>query len=208
MRTTNFPTLACKVLAVMGFTAGSLLLSGAPIIVSGMFPDANNPNALFEFEFSTSAAANLTIQTSSISPANGDGVQAVLWLFDSTGTTQLTKNDPPFDTEALINVAEPAGTYLLILSSFDQHYCLANSVCNNVVYGNTGWSYNGDFGDDSLAFSFSIDADQGTVTPVQNMFDAAPPRAIAIATPEPASFGLCAMGGCILLLYRRRARRS
>src|SRR5260370_36887125 len=117
MKTTHLPQLAFRVLAVMALVSGSL---GATLNYSGNFP--NNPNALYEVQFTMSAQANLTIATSSIS---NNGFQAVLWLFNSAGTMQITKNDPPVDMEAMISQPNfAAGTYLLILSAFDQPYSL------------------------------------------------------------------------------------
>ena len=198
MKTTQFPLSALRLIAILAVASGSY---GATLNYSGNFP--NNPNALFEVQFTTSVASNLTIATSSIS---NNGFQGVLWLFNSSGTTQLTKNDPPVDVEAMINTPEPAGTYLLILSAFDQHYCLANSVCNGVVYGNTGWSYNGDFGNDTLAYAFSISTDQGSLTKNSATFDLSPTQAFPAAVPEPASAALLLIGGASLLLRRAWVR--
>ena len=79
---------------------------------------------------------------------------------------------------------------------------LANSVCNGVVYGNTGWSYHGDFGNDTLAYAFSISTDQGSLTQNSATFDLSPTQAFPAAVPEPASASLFLIAGASLLLRR------
>jgi hypothetical protein len=183
----------------MGLVAGCLTASGATLNFTGNLP---NPNALFEVQFTLSTQANLTMQTTSVV---GGGFDAVLWLFDSTGTTQIAKNDPMTNVEAMISEPNfPAGTYLLILSAFDQHYCVANTICNNVVYANTGWSYNGlvNFGGRGSNFGVSITADQpDNPTENTNFIDSAPARAIP-SVPEPGSATLLLAGAGLLALRR------
>jgi len=183
----------------MALVSGSVIASAATLTYSGTLP---NPNAIFEVKFTLDTQANLTMQTTSVV---GGGFDAVLWLFDSTGTTQLAKNDPPANTEAMIS--EPnfaAGTYLLILSAWDQHYCLANSVCNGVDYGNTGWSYNGlpDFGGRGSNFALTINANEED-TPTENSHAVLDPtQAVPAAVPEPASAAMLMTAGALLLLRR------
>jgi len=95
--------------------------------------------------------------------------------------------------------------YLLVLSASDQHYCLANTNCNGVVYGNTGWSDNGNFRGlqptYDIVFSFngdppSIDAGPTTVTDFP----------VATAVPEPTSAVMFLSG--ILLLPCQKVRRQ
>lgn len=186
----------------MALLTGSAFLAGATLSYSGNFP-AGNPNALFEVNFTMSTTADLTISTSTIAH---DGFQGVLWLFNSVGM-QLAKDDPPVDTEAMISLPGfSAGTYEVILSAFDQHYCLANTDCNGVVYGNTGWSYNGDFGSDNLNYAFTVNTSAGTLTENSTELDPSPTRAFPLPTPEPASAALFLTGGALLCLRLRRQR--
>lgn len=189
-------------MAVMAVTLGASVLSATPLTYSGNL-DPANANELIEISFTTSATANLTIQTTSI--VSG-GLQAVLWLFDSTGTSQIAKNDPPNDQEAVISLPNfAAGTYELIMSVFDQHYCAANTVCNGVVYGNTGWSYNGGyFSNDTTAYAFSINVDNGTVVQNSEVFDPTPTQAFPINdVPEPGSAALLLIGAGLVVLRKR-----
>src|SRR5689334_417708 len=128
-------------LGVMAFLACTASMTATTISYSGTLP---NPNALFEVQFTITQTENVTIQTTGI--PNTNVIVPVLWLFNSTDTVQLDKNDPPFPQNAIMTETNlAAGTYDIILSTFDQHYCAANTNCNGVVYGNTGWSYNGSF---------------------------------------------------------------
>ena len=211
MKTSHLPKLAFRVLAVLTLAFGCSSLFAATLTYSGNFP-ADNPNALFDVNFTTSAPADLTVQTSSIA---GGGAQLVLWLFDSTGITQIAKDDPPNDVEAMIQIGTPgmpatyfpAGNYQLIVSVFDQHYCAANTVCNGVVYGNTGWSYNGGyFSNDNTSYAFSITTDSGTLTQNSATFDPNPTQAFPVDTPEPSSAGLLLIGSGVLAWRRRRVQ--
>src|SRR5207237_947508 len=109
MKTTHLPQFALSVLAVMGLVIVLPILSASTLTYSGTLP---NPNALFEVQFTLGSQANLTMQTTSVVAG---GFDAVLWLFDSTGTTQLAKNDPMTAVEAVISLPNfSAGTYLLV----------------------------------------------------------------------------------------------
>jgi Bacterial pre-peptidase C-terminal domain/PEP-CTERM motif len=191
-------------LAVTAFLAGSASLMASTISFSGTLP---NPNALFEVQFTLGTASDLTLQTSSWAAGNFD---PVLWLFDSTGATQLAKNDDTSvsnkdSTISLTGFA--AGTYLAVVSSFDQHWCVANTVCNGTVYGNTGWSYNGNFFGRGTGYALSIAATAAN-TPTTNSSGVITNAPQAFATPEPASAGLLIAGGAVLGWLRFRRSRK
>jgi len=187
--------------SIMALFFGSVTLLGSPLTFSGGLPD---PNAVLEVRFTLNAPENLTIATTSVTAG---GFDAVLWLFDSTGTTQLYKDDPPTNTDATISVPNfAAGTYELVLSAFDQHYCLANTLCNSVQYPNTGWSYKGlaNFGGRSSAYGLTISAgtedSAGIVDPT--------PASPGSTAPETNSAGLLLSGGALLVCFRAaRARK-
>jgi PEP-CTERM motif len=199
------PFLIAAILLLLSATAGATTLT-----YSGTLPDQND---LFDVEFSLATTATVTMQTSGV--PTGDFLP-VLWLFNSTNTTQLDKNDPTALQNALMTEVNLApGTYNLVLSTFDQHYCTANTACNGVTYANTGWSYNGNFFGRSPNFSVSItstaaltDLTNSCSTTASNCFDP-PTRAYqsAAIAPEPASAGLLLLGAGVLGFWRFRAAR-
>ena len=191
-------------LAVTAFFAGSASLMASTISFSGTLP---NPNALFEVQFTLSTASNLTLLTSSWAAGNFD---PVLWLFDSTGTTQLAKNDDTGvgNNDSTISLPSfAAGTYLAVVTSFDQHWCVANTICNGTVYGNTGWSYNGNFFGRGTGYALSITATAAN-TPTTNSSEVITNPTEVFATPEPASAGLLIAGGAVLGWLRFRRSRK
>jgi hypothetical protein len=101
-----------------------------------------------------------------------------------------------------------AGTYLAVVTSFDQHWCPANLPCNGTTYGNTGWSYNGNFIGRGTGYALSINA-TAACTPVTNSSGVITNATKAFATPEPASAGLLIAGGAVLGWLRfRRSRKN
>jgi hypothetical protein len=196
-------------LAVTAFFAGSASLMASTISFSGTLP---NPNALFEVQFTIGAVSSVSIFTNGTVGTNE--IFPVLWLFNSTDTTQLDKNDPPALSNASMTETNlAAGTYDVILSTFDQHYCQANTNCNSVFYNNTGWSYNGSFFGGSQNFSVTIqsastftDNTSSCETNSNGCIHASPTQ--AFATPEPASVGLLLAGGAVLGWFRMRRRNG
>ena len=190
--------------------AAGLLFLSAPagastLTYSGTLPDDND---LFTVPFSLSAPGSVTMSTSGVS--SGDFFP-VLWLFNSTETTQIDKDDPPVNQDASMTDNLAAGAYMLILSTFDQHYCVANTICNGVVYSNTGWSYNGNFFGRSQNFSVSIvssvtlnDLSNSCSTTPGNCYDA--PTPAFSSAPEPVSLSLAGLGLSGLLFWRKLRR--
>jgi hypothetical protein len=199
-----------RLLAAAALLAGSAsTLMATTITYSGTFP---NPNALFEVQFSIGATSNVSIFTNGTVGTNE--IFPVLWLFNSTDTTQLDKNDPsPLQNASMTETNLAAGIYDVILSTFDQHYCKANTNCNGTVYSNTGWSYNGNFFGGSHNFSLTIQSDSnitdktsGCETNSNGCVNPNPTQ--AFATPEPATAGLLLAGGAVMGWFRFRRRRN
>jgi hypothetical protein len=197
-------------LAVTALLAGSAsTLMATTITYTGTFP---NPNALFEVQFSIAATSTVNIFTNGTPGTNE--IFPVLWLFNSTDTTQLDKNDPAaLQNASMTETNLAAGIYDVILSTFDQHYCKANTNCNGVFYNNTGWSYNGSFFGGSQNFSVTIqsastftDNTSGCETNSNGCINPSPTQ--ALATPEPATAGLLLAGGAILGWFRFRRRNG
>jgi len=192
--------------------AGLLFLSASAgastLTYSGTLP---NENDLFIVPFSLSTSGSVTMSTSGVPSGDFD---PVLWLFNSTETTQIDKNDPPASQDSSMTDILAAGTYVLILSTFDQHYCVANTNCNGVVYSNTGWSFNGNFFGRSPNFNVSItssvtlnDLSNSCSTNASNCYDA-PTRSYtsAATAPEPVSLSLVGLGLSGLLFWRKLRR--
>jgi hypothetical protein len=196
-------------LAVATLLAGSASsLMATTITYSGTFP---NPNALFEVQFSIAATSTVSIFTNGT--PHTDEIFPVLWLFNSTDTIQLDKNDPPsLQNASMTETNLAAGIYDVILSASDQHYCKANTVCNGVVYGNTGWSYNGSFFGGSQNFSVTIQS-ANTFTDSFGCSDNNAacihpnPTQAFVANPEPATAGLLLAGGAVMGWFKFRRRR-
>lgn len=198
-------------LALTALLAGSgSTLMATTITYSGTFP---NPNALFEVQFSIAGTSNVSIFTNGAVGTNE--IFPVLWLFNSTDTVQLDKNDPPsLQNASMTETNLAAGIYDVILTTFDQHYCAANTVCNGVVYGNTGWSYNGSFFGGSQNFSLTIqsassftDNTSSCETNSSGCVHLNPAQAV-VAAPEPATFGLLLAGGAVMGWLRFRRLRN
>ena len=201
-------------LGVMVLLVGSTALTGSNISCTAAGCSGNlgvNANALVEVNFTANANTSLTVTTNSwdgpgTPPGSCTicGFDPVLWLFDA-GMNQLTKNDditPITNKNAQITFGLTSGTmYELVLSASDQHWCLANTNCNNVVYSTTGWSNNGNFNGlkDPFAFTFSPSAGAGTFTVGSDLITLTYPVAQGgQAVPEPASLALLLTGGAFL----------
>ena len=204
-----------QVLRRFGQLAGLALLAGSTSLMatttySGSLP---NPNALFEVQYTLTTTSNVTISTSGVP---GGDFFPFLWLFNSTDTMQLDKNDPLALQDASMTEANQApGTYDVILSAFDQHYCVANTICNGFVYGNTGWSYNGSFFARSPKFNVNISSastfNSTACSEVPgNCINPSPTRAFPANTgaPEPTTAGLLVAGGVVIGWFRWRSRKS
>jgi hypothetical protein len=185
-------------LAVVTVLFGSLSLTGSTLTYSGTMP---NSNALFEVRITLNSTQNLTIQTQGVGAPPVGNFNPILWLFNSDGTVQIDKNDPPANQNALITETNfGAGIYNVILSVFDQHWCTANTLCNGVVYVNTGWSYKGDIGSHSPNFTVQItgsditDNSKSCSTTPSNCIIPNPPQAFPASVPEPTSAGLLLIG--------------
>jgi len=197
--------------AALALLANTGSMMATPITFTGSLP---NPNALFEVSYTipVGTTATVTIATSGVP---GGDFFPVLWLFNSTDTTQLDKNDPNVNQDAsMTETNQGPGTYDVILTTFDQHYCKANTVCNGVVYGNTGWSYNGSFFGRSTDFTLTISSagdpindSTGCVANPGGCINASPNRAYASA-PEPATAGMLLAGGAFLGWFKFRRRRN
>jgi hypothetical protein len=208
--------------AVFSLLAGSAAIHAATISDSGTLP---NINAIAEITFTLTAPSDVSAITFNVGTAGYPN--AVLWIFDlgTTPMTQVAKNDPNPDTNAMVDVVTgcgvagggcqfpgadlPAGSYEVVLSAFDQHWCVANTNCNGVVYGNTGWSYNGMPGPFHGApgpdFSFSVTiANDAALSKSGMSIDATPLQAFPLAVPEPASFSLLLLGGALAGLLKLR----
>ena len=191
--------------------AGTSSIFGTPIVFNGSLP---NPNALFEVSYTIPVGTTATVTISTSGVPTGDFFP-VLWLFNSTDTVQLDKDDPPVLQDAtMTEVNQGAGTYDVILGTFDQHYCKANTVCNGVIYGNTGWSYNGSFFGRSTDFTLTISSagdpindSTGCVANPNACINSHPNQAYA-ATPEPATAGMLLAGGAVLGWLKFRRRRN
>ncbi len=98
-------------LAAAALLAGSTSLTASILNYSGTLP---NPNALFEVQFSISTTSTVSIFTNGTVGTNE--IFPVLWLFNSTDTVQLDKNDPPSLVNALMTETNlAAGLYDVIL---------------------------------------------------------------------------------------------
>jgi hypothetical protein len=190
-------------LAVAALFAASPSLMASTINYTGALPDQNT---LFEVKYTLTTTSTVTISTSGV--PTGDFFP-VLWLFNSTDTTQLDKNDPAVFLNALITeINQGPGTYDVILTTFDQHYCKGNTVCNGVVYGNTGWSYNGNFFGRSPNFNLTIASDAPLMDNA-HFSNPNPTQAFpGTNAPEPGSVGLILAGGAIIGWLRFRRSRK
>ena len=197
-------------MAVAALLAGSASsLMATTITYSGTFP---NPNALFEVQFSIASTSTVSIFTSG-TPGTTE-IFPVLWLFNSTDTVQLDKNDPaPLQNASMTETNLAPGVYDVILSTFDQHYCVANTNCNGIFYSNTGWSYNGSFFGGSHNFNVTIQsantfADTFGCSDNNAACIHPNPTQAFVGTPEPASFGLLLSGGAVIGWFKFRRRRN
>jgi hypothetical protein len=223
----NNPTLTTYRAILGGILAVcfSLTLTASTIKGSGNLP-SGNPNALIEIPF-TANSADLVIQTDSWGTSGG--FDPVLWVFDSTGTTQLDKDDdicnavsfPPgcgvvVNRNAMIPNAgdsrfgtfsfSSGTTYLLILSAFDQHYCKANTLCNGVVYPNTGWTNGGSFHGLGTNYDIVFNATNAPtfINPPPEGHQYPPVTDYPLAgVPEPGSAGCILIGG-VFFIWRRQ----
>jgi hypothetical protein len=202
-------------LGVMILLLGSTALMGSTITCTATGCSGNlgaNPNALVEVNFTANANTSLTMTTTSYDgpptppgSCTTCGFDPVLWLFDGS-TNQLSKDDDidPSTKNASITFALTSGAmYQLVLSAFDQHWCVASTDCNGVSYSTTGWSNNGDFSGlmDPFAFTFSPSAGAGTFTVNSDLITTDYPVAQGgtAAVPEPTSLALLLTGGAFLM---------
>ena len=225
------PLRGCVFLGVMVLLSGSTALMGSSInctssgcsgnLETGM-PLTPNPNALAEVFFTVSNNTSFTVTTTSVDGPPGScgshcGFYPVLWLFD-TSMNQLGKDDPPANTNASLTCQSggtitcpqlPSGltagtSYELVLSSFDQHWCLANGMaCNGVMYSTSGWSNNGSFHGLTDFFSMNLSVGTGALSLTSATVTANYP--VAQAVPEPASLALLLTGGAFLT-WRKLAK--
>jgi len=205
----------------------SCTMTASTINVSGNLP-SGNPNALIEIPF-TANSNDLVIQTDSWGTSGG--FDPVLWLFDSAGATQLDKDDDicnganfPAGCGVAVNrnamIPNPgdsrggafsfsSGTsYLLILSAFDQHYCTANTLCEGVVYPNTGWTNGGSFNGLGTNYDIVFNATNAPtfINPPPQGQQYSPVTNYPLAgIPEPGSAGFILIGG-VFLIWRGSSR--
>ena len=203
-----------RMIAVLSLMTGFAAVQAATIIPdSGTLP---NVNALAEVTFTLNAPSDVSATTFNV--GNPGFFNPTLWLFDlgTTPQTQLDKNDPApntnaaFDYQTDTSLLLPAGNYAVVLSAFDQHWCVANTNCNSVFYGNTGWSYNGAPGPYHGAagpdYSFSVTISNGAALVTSGtVTDPNPTQAFPSSVPEPGSITLLLVGGALLGLKKLRS---
>jgi hypothetical protein len=205
-------------LALMVLLLGSTALMASTITCTTAGCSGNlgaNPNALVEVNFTANSNTSLTVTTTSwdgnpTPPGSCTtcGFDPVLWLFDAS-MNQLTKNDDisGSNKNASITFALTSGSmYELVLSAFDQHWCLAGVNCNGTTYATTGWSNNGNFSGlmDPFAFTFSPNASVDTFAVTSDVVTTTYPVA-QTGVPEPTSLALLLTGG-VFLTWRKFAQ--
>ena len=212
---------SCVFLGVMVLLSGSTALMGSSISCTSSGCSGNlgaNANALVEVNFTANANTSLTVTTTSwdgsATPPGSCmicGFDPVLWLFDAS-MNQLTKNDDitlGTNKNAQITFGLTSGTmYELVLSASDQHWCVANTNCNNVVYSTNGWSNNGNFSgltNGVFSFTFSPTGGAGTINSDFVTVDYPVAQGGRAAVPEPASLALLLTGGAFLT-WRKLAK--
>jgi hypothetical protein len=189
-------------------TAALLLCSAcghaASLEYTGTFTD---PNQLFQVQFTLTQTTTVTAETFSWRQGNFD---PVVWLFTST-FQQITKNDDicngqgcsPVNRDSMISATIGPGTYVLAMTTFDQHWWVYGAQGTPSYVKNTGWSYMGDFSGLPRNYDLVFTTSTTIATPTTGLIF--PPR--DDTAPEPGTMLLLAAGGALLAWRRFKKRR-